>query len=114
MTSGTLTSPGIKAPGDYIDDVMMSVKAKNAAEPEFHQAVREVYDSLRLVLAKHPEYQSNRVLDRIVQPQRVPMFPLPRLDHQGKVQVTRAFRLHMNTPLCPYTGSLLLHPSSTP
>jgi len=57
MTSGILTSPGIKAPGDYIEEVMNSVKAKNLAEPEFHQAVREVFDSLRLVLAKHPEYQ---------------------------------------------------------
>jgi hypothetical protein len=50
-----MTGPGVKAPADYIEEVMSSVKSKNAAEPEFHQAVREVFDSLRLVLAKHPE-----------------------------------------------------------
>ena len=53
-----MTHSGIKAPGDYIEQTMMSVKAKNPAEPEFHQAVAEVFDSLRLVLGKHPEYQS--------------------------------------------------------
>ena len=57
-----LTRPGVKTHGDYIESVMISVKAKNPAEPEFHQAVAEVFDSLRLVLAKHPEYQSARLL----------------------------------------------------
>jgi glutamate dehydrogenase (NADP+) len=111
MTSGILTSPGIKAPGDYIEDVMISVKAKNPAEPEFHQAVREVFDSLRLVLAKHPEYQSNRILDRIVEPERVLMFRVPWLDDQGGVQVNRGFRIEMNSAIGPYKGGLRLHPS---
>jgi len=111
MTSGTLTSPGIKAPGDYIEDVMISVKAKNPAEPEFHQAVREVFDSLRLVLAKHPEYQSNRVLDRIVEPERVLMFRVPWVDDQGGVQVNRGFRIEMNSAIGPYKGGLRFHPS---
>jgi glutamate dehydrogenase (NADP+) len=111
MTSGTLTSPGIKAPGDYIEDVMISVKAKNAAEPEFHQAVREVFDSLRLVLAKHPEYQSNRILDRIVEPERVLMFRVPWVDDQGGVQVNRGFRIEMNSAIGPYKGGLRFHPS---
>ncbi len=111
MTSGTLTSPGIKAPGDYIEDVMSSVKAKNPAEPEFHQAVREVFDSLRLVLAKHPEYQSNRILDRIVEPERVLMFRVPWLDDQGTAQVNRGFRIEMNSAIGPYKGGLRLHPS---
>ncbi len=111
MTSGTLTSPGIKAPGDYIDDVMMSVKAKNPAEPEFHQAVREVFDSLRLVLAKHPEYQSNRILDRVVEPERVLMFRVPWVDDQGAVQVNRGFRIEMNSAIGPYKGGLRFHPS---
>jgi glutamate dehydrogenase (NADP+) len=111
MTSGTLTSPGIKAPGDYIEDVMTSVKAKNPAEPEFHQAVREVFDSLRLVLAKHPEYQSNRILDRIVEPERVLMFRVPWLDDQGAVQVNRGFRIEMNSAIGPYKGGLRFHPS---
>jgi len=111
MTSGTLTSPGIKAPGDYIEDVMISVKAKNSAEPEFHQAVREVFDSLRLVLAKHPEYQSNRILDRIVEPERVLMFRVPWVDDQGGVQVNRGFRIEMNSAIGPYKGGLRFHPS---
>jgi glutamate dehydrogenase (NADP+) len=111
MTSGILTSPGIKAPGDYIEDVMISVKAKNPAEPEFHQAVREVFDSLRLVLAKHPEYQSNRILDRIVEPERVLMFRVPWLDDHGSVQVNRGFRIEMNSAIGPYKGGLRFHPS---
>ncbi len=111
MTFGTLTSPGIKAPGDYIEDVMTSVKAKNPAEPEFHQAVREVFDSLRLVLAKHPEYQSNRILDRIVEPERVLMFRVPWTDDQGNVQVNRGFRIEMNSAIGPYKGGLRFHPS---
>jgi len=111
MTSGILTSPGIKAPGDYIEDVMISVKAKNPAEPEFHQAVREVFDSLRLVLAKHPEYQSNRILDRIVEPERVLMFRVPWLDDQGTVHVNRGFRIEMNSAIGPYKGGLRFHPS---
>ena len=111
MTSGILTSSGIKAPVDYIEDVMISVKAKNPAEPEFHQAVREVFDSLRLVLAKHPAYQSNRILDRIVEPERVVMFRVPWLDDQGGVQVNRGFRIEMNSAIGPYKGGLRFHPS---
>jgi glutamate dehydrogenase (NADP+) len=111
MTSGILTSPGIKAPGDYIEEVMISVKAKNPAEPEFHQAVREVFDSLRLVLAKHPEYQSNRILDRIVEPERVLMFRVPWIDDQGTVHVNRGFRIEMNSAIGPYKGGLRFHPS---
>src|SRR6267154_1338229 len=111
MTSSTLTSSGIKAPGDYIEDVMSSVKAKNPAEPEFHQAVREVFDSLRLVLAKHPEYQSNRILDRMVEPERLLMFRVPWFDDQGKVQINRGFRIEMNSAIGPYKGGLRFHPS---
>jgi glutamate dehydrogenase (NADP+) len=111
MTSGILTSHGIKAPGDYIEEVMTSVRAKNPAEPEFHQAVREVFDSLRLVLIKHPEYQSNRILDRIVEPERVLMFRVPWADDQGTVQVNRGFRIEMNSAIGPYKGGLRFHPS---
>jgi glutamate dehydrogenase (NADP+) len=111
MTSGILTTQGTKAPGDYIEAVMISVKAKNPAEPEFHQAVREVFDSLRLVLAKHPEYQSNRILDRIVEPERVLMFRVPWFDDQGGIQVNRGFRIEMNSAIGPYKGGLRFHPS---
>ena len=78
MVSTTGTPLGVKTPsGDYINDVMNQVKAKNPAEPEFHQSVQEVFDSLRLVLRRHPEYQSARLLERIVEPERVIMFRVP-------------------------------------
>ena len=106
-----LTRPGVKAPGDYIESVMISVKAKNPAEPEFHQAVQEVFDSLRLVLAKHPEYQSTRLLERLVEPERVIMFRVPWFDDQGNIQVNRGFRIEMNSAIGPYKGGLRFHPS---
>src|ERR1700731_945207 len=104
MISNTMGGAGIKAPSDYIEGVMSSVKAKNAAEPEFHQAVQEVFDSLRLVLAKHPEYQSARILERIVEPERVVMFRVPWFDDLGNVQVNRGFRIEMNSAIGPYKG----------
>ena len=106
-----MTHPGVKVPGDYIESVMISVKAKNPAEPEFHQAVQEVFDSLRLVLAKHPEYQSARLLERIVEPERVLMFRVPWFDDQGNIQVNRGFRIEMNSAIGPYKGGLRFHPS---
>src|SRR6267154_3612822 len=111
MVSNIMTGPGVKAPADYIEEVMSSVKSKNAAEPEFHQAVREVFDSLRLVLARHPEYQSARILERIVEPERVVMFRVPWFDDLGNVQVNRGFRIEMNSAIGPYKGGLRFHPS---
>src|SRR5271157_5013923 len=110
MNPRVMTSPGVKAPADYIESVMMSVESKNPAEPEFHQAVREVFDSLRLVLGKHPEYQSNRILDRIVEPERVLMFRVPWVDDEGNMQVNRGFRIEMNSAIGPYKGGLRFHP----
>ena len=111
MNSRVMTPPGIKAPADYIGEVMCSVQAKNPAEPEFHQAVREVFDSLRLVLGKHPEFQSARILERIVEPERVLMFRVPWFDDQGNIQVNRGFRIEMNSAIGPYKGGLRFHPS---
>src|SRR5712671_2765529 len=111
MVSNIMTGPGVKAPADYIEEVMSSVKSKNAAEPEFHQAVREVFDSLRLVLARHPEYQSARILERIVEPERVLMFRVPWFDDQSNIQVNRGFRIEMNSAIGPYKGGLRFHPS---
>ncbi|MFY9789997.1 MAG: NADP-specific glutamate dehydrogenase [Candidatus Sulfotelmatobacter sp.] len=111
MNSRVMTPPGIKAPADYIGEVMCSVQAKNPAEPEFHQAVREVFDSLRLVLGKHPEFQSARILERIVEPERVLMFRVPWFDDQENIQVNRGFRIEMNSAIGPYKGGLRFHPS---
>jgi glutamate dehydrogenase (NADP+) len=112
MASTTATLLGGKTPpGDYIDDVMKQVKAKNPAEPEFHQSVQEVLDSLRLVLRKHTEYQSARLLERIVEPERVIMFRVPWFDDHGGMQVNRGYRIEMNSAIGPYKGGLRFHPS---
>ncbi len=95
----------------YIAKLMADVKAKNPAEPEFHQAVQEVAESLVLVLERHPEYAAARILERIVEPERVLMFRVPWLDDQGQVQVNRGFRIQMNSAIGPYKGGLRFHPS---
>jgi glutamate dehydrogenase (NADP+) len=109
--SATLTPSDTRISGDYIDLVMTQVKAKNPAEPEFHQAVREVFDSLRLVLQRHPEYREARILERIVEPERVLMFRVPWFDDHGNIQVNRGFRIEMNSAIGPYKGGLRFHPS---
>jgi glutamate dehydrogenase (NADP+) len=109
MSAGIVTP--IKTPGDYINEVFASVKAKNPAEPEFHQAVMEVFDSLRPVFDRHPEFISHKILERIVEPERVLMFRVPWLDDHGTVQVNRGFRIEMNSAIGPYKGGLRFHPS---
>ena len=101
----------IKLPADYTKEVMGLVKAKNPAEPEFHQAVQEVFDSLRLVLERHPEFISAKILERITEPERVIMFRVPWTDDRGEVQVNRGFRIEMNSAIGPYKGGLRFHPS---
>jgi glutamate dehydrogenase (NADP+) len=90
---------------------MAQVKAKNPAEPEFHQAVQEVLDSLSLVLERHPEYRAAKIVERIVEPERVLLFRVPWFDDQGQVQVNRGFRIEMNSAIGPYKGGLRFHPS---
>src|SRR5437660_7892729 len=113
MSAGTLTPSETRISGDYIEQVMAQVKAKNPAEPEFHQAVQEVFDSLRLVLQRHPEYREAKILERIVEPERVMMFRVPWCDDQGKIQINRGFRIQMNSAIGPYKGGLRFHPSVT-
>ncbi len=96
---------------DYVSSLMAEVKAKNPAEPEFHQAVQEVAESLALVLEKHPEYRHAKVLERIIEPERVIMFRVPWMDDQGNVHVNRGFRIEMNSAIGPYKGGLRFHPS---
>jgi len=95
----------------YVNDLMAEVKAKNPAEPEFHQAVQEVVDSLAVVLDKHPEYRAAKILERIVEPERVLMFRVPWVDDQGQIRVNRGFRIEMNSAIGPYKGGLRFHPS---
>lgn len=95
----------------YVDSVIEQVKAKNANEPEFIQAVTEVLTSLKPVIDANPEYEKAGLLERIVEPERVIMFRVPWVDDSDKVQVNRGFRVQFNSCLGPYKGGLRLHPS---
>jgi len=93
--------------------LMENVKAKNPAEPEFHQAVEEVAESLVPVLDRHPEYRKAKILERIVEPERVVMFRVPWVDDEGEVRINRGYRIEMNSAIGPYKGGLRFHPSVT-
>ena len=90
---------------------MADVKAKNPSEPEFHQAVQEVVESLAPVLDQHPEYRKAKIIERIIEPERVIMFRIPWQDDQGELHVNRGFRIQMNSAIGPYKGGLRFHPS---
>jgi glutamate dehydrogenase (NADP+) len=95
----------------YIDEVLHVVERRNAGEPEFLQAVREVLESLEPVVKRHKKYQDDRILERIVEPERQLMFRIPWQDDQGRVQVNRGFRIEFNSAIGPYKGGLRFHPS---
>ncbi len=95
----------------YIHDVIELVTRRNAGEPEFLQAVREVLESLELVIARNRKYQDGRILERIVEPERQIIFRVPWTDDQGQVQVNRGFRIEFNSAIGPYKGGLRFHPS---
>jgi glutamate dehydrogenase (NADP+) len=95
----------------YAANLMAMVKGKNPNEPEFLQAVEEVVESLSLVFDKYPEYRSAKIMERIVEPERVMMFRVPWTDDRGEIQVNRGFRIEMNSALGPYKGGLRFHPS---
>ena len=101
------------APSSYVTDVLAQVRAKNPAEPEFHQAVEEVLESLDLVVQRRPELAKAKILERIVEPERVIMFRVPWQDDRGEIQVNRGFRVQMNGALGPYKGGLRFHKSVT-
>ncbi len=95
----------------YTNQILALVKAKNPCEPEFHQTVLEVVESLKPVLERHPHYQEEKILERITEPERVIMFRVPWFDDKGKVQINRGFRIEMNSAIGPYKGGLRLHPT---
>jgi glutamate dehydrogenase (NADP+) len=99
------------AANTVIQRVYEDVLKRNPGEAEFHQAVKEVLDSLGPVLEKHPEYIEAKVLDRLVEPERQIMFRVPWQDDKGNVQVNRGFRFEFNSALGPYKGGLRFHPS---
>jgi glutamate dehydrogenase (NADP+) len=94
-----------------VSALMAEVKAKNPCEPEFHQAVQEVVESLALVLDQHPEYRKAKIIERIIEPERVIMFRVPWQDDNGELHVNRGFRIQMNSAIGPYKGGLRFHPS---
>ena len=96
----------------YVDEVYENVVAKNPNEPEFHQAVKEVLDSLRPVIdANEEKYRKEALLERIVEPERVIMFRVPWVDDQGQAHVNKGYRVQFNSAIGPYKGGLRLHPS---
>ena len=95
----------------YLADLMETVKKRNPNEPEFHQAVTEVLESLEPVIEKHPEYIKMGVLESIVEPERIIKFRVPWVDDKGNVRVNRGFRIQFNSAIGPYKGGLRFHPS---
>ena len=96
---------------EYVDQLLVNVASKNPHEPEFRQAVEEVMESVELVLERHPEYRDAKIVERIVEPERVIQFRVPWVDDGGEVHVNRGFRVEMNSALGPYKGGLRFHPA---
>ena len=96
---------------EYLKKVMETVIKRNAGEPEFHQAVEEVLESLEPVIEAHPEYEKTGLIERIVEPERTISFRVPWVDDNGNVQVNRGFRVQFNSAIGPYKGGLRFHPS---
>lgn len=111
MTKDANQQTGLQAAREYVDTVFETVKKRNPHESEFHQAVKEIFDSLVPIFAKQPKYMEHGILERIVEPERVISFRVPWVDDQGKVQVNRGFRVQFNSAIGPYKGGLRFHPS---
>ncbi len=95
----------------YVSDVLESVIRRNPGEAEFHQAVKEVFESLSPVIERHPKYQKNRILERITEPERVVMFRVPWIDDKGEIHVNKGYRIEFNSAIGPYKGGLRFHPT---
>ncbi|WP_027713675.1 NADP-specific glutamate dehydrogenase [Desulfuromonas sp. TF] len=96
---------------EKVEPIFQEVLARNPGETEFHQAVREVLESLGPVLVKHPEFCHHKIIERICEPERQIIFRVPWQDDKGQVQINRGFRVEFNSSLGPYKGGLRFHPS---
>lgn len=96
---------------EYLAKVMQDVEKRNPNEPEFHQAVKEVLESLEPVIEKHPEFEKEGLIERLVEPERIIKFRVPWTDDNGNVHVNRGFRIQFNSAIGPYKGGLRFHPS---
>jgi len=94
-----------------VDQFMSAIKAKNPTEPEFHQAVQEVAESLIPFIEENPRYKHAKILERIAEPERVIMFAVPWIDDKGDIQINRGFRIEMSSSIGPYKGGLRFHPT---
>ncbi len=94
-----------------MSELIEKVKAKNPGEPEFHQAVKEVLETLEPTVKKHPEFVKAKIYERIVEPDRAILFRVPWVDDKGEVQVNKGFRVQFNNAIGPYKGGLRFHPS---
>ena len=95
----------------YVDRIIAATEAKNADQPEFLQAVREVLNSLRSIVEEDDSYEKAGILERLVEPERAVMVRVPWVDDEGKVQVNRGYRVQFNSAIGPYKGGLRFHPS---
>ncbi|MBA4612435.1 NADP-specific glutamate dehydrogenase [Stappia taiwanensis] len=96
---------------ERLEPILSEVLSRNAGEPEFHQAVREVFESIGRVVAKHPAYADDALIERICEPERQIIFRVPWVDDSGKTRVNRGFRVQYNSALGPYKGGIRFHPS---
>ena len=101
----------VRQKSSVIQDVITMVQEKDAGQPEFHQAVREVMESLEPTVEKHPEFVKNKIYERIVVPDRAVLFRVPWVDDNGEVQINRGYRVQFNNAIGPYKGGLRFHPS---
>src|SRR5690606_7417783 len=96
---------------ETVEAIYADVVRRNQGEHEFHQAVREVLDSVQPALARHPEYATAKIIERICEPERQIIFRVPWQDDRGEVHINRGFRVEFNSALGPYKGGLRFHPS---
>jgi glutamate dehydrogenase (NADP+) len=96
---------------EYVNKLMAQLAARNPGEPEFHQAVHEVAESVELALRRNPRYVDAKIFERIIEPERVVMFRVPWVDDRGEVQINRGFRVEMCSAIGPYKGGLRFHPT---
>ena len=96
---------------NYINGFMAELTAKNPGEKEFHQAVREVLESVAPYMTEHPYLIEQKILERIVEPERIIIFRVPWLNDEGEIQVNRGYRVQMNSAIGPYKGGIRFHPS---
>lgn len=111
MTETATLAPEFHPLADSVQPIFHDVQARSPHEPEFHQAVHEVLHSIAPVLEKHPDFVSNGVLERLVEPERQIMFRVPWMDDSGRLQVNRGYRIQFSSVLGPYKGGLRFHPS---